>query len=76
MSTSPIPAEISRLATVLNTDPPPSLCTLEPALVTRLTDAVLAESRRQEQAVLDSVDKALRLVPRPFRGIVRRLIRP
>ncbi|MGI9017478.1 MAG: hypothetical protein ACR2HR_10320 [Euzebya sp.] len=75
MSTSPNP-EVSRLATVLNADPPPSLQTLDPAVVTRLTDAVLAESHRQSVAVMESVDHALRLVPRPFRGIVRRLIQP
>lgn len=67
---------VSTLAALLKADPPASMALLEPVVVTRLTDAVAAESIRQEAAIEQAVDDALRLVPRPFRGIVKRLIRP
>jgi hypothetical protein len=67
---------LRELADALGTDPPASLADLDPELVSRLAAAVTAEGRRQEAEVARSVDDALHLVPRPFRGIVKRLILP
>lgn len=67
---------MTALADLLGEDPPASLAEVEPAVVTRLAAAVAAETRRQEAEIERAVDDALRLVPRPFRGIVRRLILP
>lgn len=67
---------VAALGRVLGNPPPASLHNLDPDLVTRLAAAVTAESRRQEQALGQAVDHALRLVPRPLRGIVRKMIQP
>ncbi|CAN5495081.1 hypothetical protein BH23ACT9_BH23ACT9_04470 [soil metagenome] len=67
---------LSELARVLGAEPPASLDTLDPGVLSHLTEAVLAESRRQEQALGAAVDNALRLIPRPLRGVVKRLITP
>ena len=75
MSSTPT-EQTAALAALLDADPPASLTDLDPAVVTRLTDAVARESARQEAAIDQSVDDALRLVPRPFRGIIRKLIIP
>jgi hypothetical protein len=65
---------VADLERAIGDTPPGSLHDLEPATITRLTDAVLAERLRQERALRQAVDHALRLVPRPLRGIVKRLI--
>ena len=72
----PHPEAMADLAAVLGTDPPAGLADVDPAVVRRRAAAISTESTRQEQAIEQSVDDALRLVPRPFRGIVRRLIVP
>ncbi len=67
---------VAALATLLTVDPPASLSQIEPVVVTRLTEAVAAESRRQEQEISRAVDDALRIIPRPLRGLVKKLIVP
>jgi hypothetical protein len=67
---------VAALAAVLRADPPAALAEVDPATVARLAEAVSAESRRQEAEIARSIDDALRLVPRPVRGIVRRIIVP
>ena len=64
------------LAALLHATPPASLADVDPAVVVRLTDAIAQESARQEAEIERAVDDALRLVPRPFRGIVRKLVVP
>src|SRR5690606_9195921 len=56
---------LAALGRVLGTDPPSSLADVAPDAVKQLTEAVQAESRRQQQALGRAVDNALRLVPRP-----------
>ncbi|WP_370325729.1 hypothetical protein [Euzebya sp.] len=75
MSRTPADAT-AQLAGVLSAAPPPSLAEVEPAVVARLAEAVRTEGHRQVQAIERAVDDALRLVPRPLRGIVKRLVRP
>lgn len=74
MTEHPTDQAVAALGRVLGATPPASLSDLDPALVSRLADAVAAESHRQATALTDAVDHALRLVPRPLRGIVRKVI--
>jgi hypothetical protein len=72
--TTPTDDAVGTLARVLGDDPPAAMSTLDPAAVTQLADAIVAERQRQHIALGQAVEDALRLVPRPVRGIVRRLI--
>ena len=65
---------ITRLGEILRAEPPASVSELEPAVVAKLSDAIMAEHRRQEAAIEQAIDDALRIVPRPLRGIVRRIL--
>ncbi len=67
---------MAELSSLLQADPPSSLAALDPSVITGLTSAIRAESRRQTQEIERSVNDALRLVPRPFRGIVKKMIAP
>lgn len=67
---------VDQLAGTLPGQPPSSLASVEPAVVRHLAEAVTAESRRQQDALGRAVEDALRLVPRPLRGLVRKVIRP
>ena len=67
---------LASLTTALGAAPPDSTAELDPTVLTRLADAVHAEHARQDQAIGAAVDDALRLVPRPLRGIVKRIIIP
>lgn len=65
---------LSDLATTLGARPPASLADLDPAVLTVLTSAIEAQRRRQQQALGQAVDHALHLIPRPLRGLVRRML--
>lgn len=65
---------VADLTTALGAPPPASVASLDPDVLAVLTSAIDAERLRQEQALGDAVDHALRLVPRPLRGLVRRMI--
>lgn len=75
MSTTPDEA-LASLAKALGVPPPDSTAELDPAVLSRLADAVNTEHARQDQAIGKAVDDALRLIPRPLRGIVKRIIVP
>lgn len=68
--------DILRLTRALKDTPPASLEQVDPAVITTLALAVEAEDARSVQAIAQAVEDALRLVPRPFRGIVRKLVQP
>ncbi len=67
---------VAALSALLQAQPPSSLATLDPDVVTGLIAAVEAERQRLKQEIERSVNDALGLVPRPFRGIVRKMIVP
>jgi hypothetical protein len=71
-----VPDALTALADALDADPPAALADVDPAVVRRLADAVTAEQQRQAEAADRAVDEALRVVPRPLRGVVRRIIVP
>ena len=69
-------ADLSTLHDALGQPPPGSLATLDQVVVDDLADLVVGARKGQEAALLQAIDDALRLVPRPLRGVVKRVILP
>lgn len=74
--TDPATEPLGRLSAALGTAPPPSVTELDPAVVDDLARMVQAARDEQAAAMARAVDDALRLVPRPLRGVVKRVILP
>lgn len=76
LDTAPGAADLSALRDALGHPPPGSLATLDQAVVDDLAGLVVDARRGQESDLVQAIDDALRLVPRPLRGVVKRVILP
>ncbi|WP_108667675.1 hypothetical protein [Euzebya rosea] len=76
LDTAPGSADLSALRDALGQPPPGSLATLDQAVVDDLAGLVVDARRGQESDLVQAIDDALRLVPRPLRGVVKRVILP
>lgn len=64
----------SELADALGEEPPPSVNALPAEVRTRLAVQIEDARRRQAAAIDKSVNAALKAVPLPFRGVVRKAL--
>jgi hypothetical protein len=64
-------AELERL---LGGSPPASVRALDPEALSGLADAVRAARRRQADDLTHALGEALHLIPRPLRGVARKLL--
>lgn len=74
--TDPDGADLAALTDALGSPPPPSLATLDQPAVDDLAEVVQAARRHQQQEMSRAIDDALRIVPRPLRRVVRKVIIP
>lgn len=68
------PHAIAALTEALGGPPPPSLEASDPCTLSHLAEAITAAQRQQEASLTAAIDHALRLIPRPLRGAVRKVI--
>ena len=62
------------LADVLGRRPPDALAALPPATVADLAQAVHDARATQRRHLLEALDGALKIAPRPLRGALRKLL--
>ena len=65
---------VARLAEALHTQPPASVCALPATVLDRLTEQVESGRRRHLQVAEDATNKALKGVPLPVRGIIKKAL--
>ena len=66
--------DLAALEAQLGSEPPAGLARLDPGELDDLT-AALRDARRRQAAEIEAVgDRALRFVPRPLRGPIRRIV--
>lgn len=53
---------------------PAEIGALGPEAATRLRELVAAAEERQEREAAESLETALRIVPRPLRGVVKKVL--
>lgn len=68
--------DLDGLAEVLGAEPPAGLAVLDQTAIDDLAGLIGHARQEQEAALLKAVDDALRIVPRPLRGIVKKVILP
>jgi hypothetical protein len=56
------------------TELPPGIAALGPEVAERLDAMVRDAHARQRQELADALDQTLRIVPRPLRGVVRKVL--
>ena len=66
--------ELDALIAALGTEPPASVASLPPDVLRRLTDQIEAGRRHHRQVAERTVQAALKGVPLPVRGIVRKAL--
>jgi len=65
---------LAQLRAALRTEPPPAFGELDEHTLVTLAAAIREAEEHQRQELIDSGDRALRLVPRLLRGPVRKAI--
>lgn len=70
------PTASQRLAAALRDDTLSQLTGIEGAQVDQLLGLVEAERGRRADALTDAIDGGLGMVPKPLRGVVKRLVFP
>lgn len=63
-----------RLAQLLGAEPPPSIAALSDADQARLVDIVAGARKKQARDLAESFEAALKHVPFPVRGIVKKTL--
>ena len=74
--TDPASTDLGGLTEALGSPPPDSLATLDQGVVDDLAAMVTDARLHQQQEMARAIDDALRIIPRPLRGIVRKVIVP
>lgn len=67
-------ADLTALAAFLHDDPPASMAALDQQVVDDLLAHALAAKEAQAEEISRAIDDSLRLVPRPLRGMVKRVL--
>jgi len=67
------PGNQDELARVLRQKPPAALKVLSAADRSRLAQTIEQAQQQQIEAISEATDKALRHIPRPMRGAIRRI---
>ena len=65
---------MASLEKVLRAEPPASVAALSAKVQERLADQIVEVKRRQREMTSAAVDKAVKGVPLPVRGVVRKAI--
>jgi hypothetical protein len=65
---------MAQLRAALGKEPPPGLATLDEATLVSLAAAIQEAEERQKLALREASDRALRHIPRPLRGPVRKAL--
>lgn len=65
---------LDQLTHVLGSSPPVGTARVDDATVARLVEAVRDARQQQAEALVAAVDEALRHVPFPLRGVVRKVL--
>ena len=62
------------LSELLGSAPPASVATLPEQTLSRLSDQIVAARHAQNAALGDSINAALKAVPLPLRGVVKKVL--
>jgi hypothetical protein len=69
-----MPSSESPLASMLGADLPPSVAALPPDVHQLLADQLSVARRAQNTALESSINSALKAVPLPLRGVVKKVL--